>query len=215
MWSITINLMKKNIRMLIPAGIAILIGTAFIASTFLFGNAMNDSLRSQMTAQFGGANYVVQPKDNNDAAYDHTVADFKLDNVAAIDGVNGVRADVQAQVNVTKGDSHASVAAVNTSAHRNLLPVTVSSGTQPSGDDQIALPSKTADRLHAKIGDTVTIGVSAMNNTGASSSHRVKVVGLTEDPNGAYAYFDGAALLSENSIAEVSGAADGFSSARS
>ena len=37
--------MRKTKRMLIPAGIAIMIGTAFIASTFLFGNAMNDSLR--------------------------------------------------------------------------------------------------------------------------------------------------------------------------
>ncbi len=44
MWSITLKLMRKTKRMLIPAGIAIMIGTAFIASTFLFGNAMNDSL---------------------------------------------------------------------------------------------------------------------------------------------------------------------------
>ena len=43
MWSITLKLMRKTKRMLIPAGIAIMIGTAFIASTFLFGNAMNDS----------------------------------------------------------------------------------------------------------------------------------------------------------------------------
>lgn len=50
MWSITLKLMRKTKRMLIPAGIAILIGTAFIASTFLFGNAMGDSLARQMTA---------------------------------------------------------------------------------------------------------------------------------------------------------------------
>lgn len=47
MWSITIKLMRKTRRMLIPAGIAIMIGTAFIASTFLFGNAMNDSLSAR------------------------------------------------------------------------------------------------------------------------------------------------------------------------
>ena len=46
MFSITIKLMKKSARMLIPAGIAILIGTAFIAATFLFSNSMDDSLRS-------------------------------------------------------------------------------------------------------------------------------------------------------------------------
>ena len=61
MWSITLQLMRKAKRMLIPAGIAIMIGTAFIASTFLFANAMNDSLSRQMTAVFGGANYVVIP----------------------------------------------------------------------------------------------------------------------------------------------------------
>ena len=59
MFSITVKLMKKSARMLIPAGIAILIGTAFIAATFLFGNAMNDSLARQTTAQLGGANYVI------------------------------------------------------------------------------------------------------------------------------------------------------------
>ena len=32
MLSITMKMMKKNLRMLIPAGIAILIGTAFIAA---------------------------------------------------------------------------------------------------------------------------------------------------------------------------------------
>ena len=53
MWSITLKLMRKTKRMLIPAGIAIMIGTAFIASTFLFGNAMNDSLTRQLTAMFG------------------------------------------------------------------------------------------------------------------------------------------------------------------
>lgn len=44
MLSITMKMMKKNLRMLIPAGIAILIGTAFIAATLLFTNAFDASL---------------------------------------------------------------------------------------------------------------------------------------------------------------------------
>ncbi|NEG70180.1 FtsX-like permease family protein [Bifidobacterium sp. BRDM6] len=44
MWSITFQLMKKNARMLVPAGIAILVGSAFIAGTYLFGNAMRQML---------------------------------------------------------------------------------------------------------------------------------------------------------------------------
>ena len=55
MLSITMKMMKKNLRMLIPAGIAILIGTAFIAATLLFTNAFDASLREQTTGQFGGS----------------------------------------------------------------------------------------------------------------------------------------------------------------
>ena len=49
MFSITLKPAKKKRQMLIPAGIAILIGTAFIAATFLFGNAMNDALAALRT----------------------------------------------------------------------------------------------------------------------------------------------------------------------
>ena len=88
MFSITVKLMKKSARMLIPAGIAILIGTAFIAATFLFGNAMNDSLARQTTAQLGGANYVISvdsseglnEQERNDI-YTRTVNDFQLDRI--------------------------------------------------------------------------------------------------------------------------------------
>ena len=53
MLSITMKMMKKNLRMLIPAGIAILIGTAFIAATLLFTNAFDASLREQTTTAAG------------------------------------------------------------------------------------------------------------------------------------------------------------------
>ena len=78
--------------MLIPAGIAIMIGTAFIASTFLFGNAMNDSLTRQMTAMFGNANYAVTVNSSDlsdeelNEAYSSTVGDFHLDQIAGIEG---------------------------------------------------------------------------------------------------------------------------------
>lgn len=88
MFSITVKLMKKSARMLIPAGIAILIGTAFIAATFLFGNAMNDSLARQITAQLGGANYVISVdsseslnEQERNGIYTRTVNDFQLDRI--------------------------------------------------------------------------------------------------------------------------------------
>lgn len=75
-----------------------MIGTAFIASTFLFGNAMNDSLTRQLTAMFGNANYAVSINSSDlsdkelNEAYSSTVGDFHLDQIAGIEGVGGVRA---------------------------------------------------------------------------------------------------------------------------
>jgi putative ABC transport system permease protein len=82
--------MKKSLRMLIPAGIAIVIGTAFIASTFLFGNAMNNSLSSQLLASFGQANYTVAANSNasSEDQRSRAAADFHLDAMRAIDGVD-------------------------------------------------------------------------------------------------------------------------------
>ena len=112
MFSITLKLMKKSARMLIPAGIAILIGTAFIAATFLFGNAMNDALAAQNTAQLGGANYVISPDSGKDLTdkdqdyiYTRTVNDFQLDRIRATEGVKDARASYAGSVTVTRGTS--------------------------------------------------------------------------------------------------------------
>ena len=108
MFSITIKLMKKSARMLIPAGIAILIGTAFIAATFLFSNSMDDSLRRQRTAQLGEANYIVTMKTNSNGAVSEngsadrtTVADFNLDRIRATKGVKGARVDSSVGVSLS------------------------------------------------------------------------------------------------------------------
>ena len=244
MFSITLKLMKKSARMLIPAGIAILIGTAFIAATFLFGNAMNDALAAQNTAQLGGANYVISPDSGKDLTdkdqdyiYTRTVNDFQLDRIRATEGVKDARASYAGSVTVTRGNKHASSYVITTAAKRTLLPVTITQGDQPADSNEIALTKSVADQLGVKVGDRVTVnsqaaqyagktGDSAGNtgdagdesaqNADGTSSHdgdsdaasgasvssdgantadsgmTVRVVGLTDDPNGAYAYYGGA-----------------------
>ena len=261
MFSITLKLMKKSARMLIPAGIAILIGTAFIAATFLFGNAMNDALAAQNTAQLGGANYVISPdggKDltdkDQDYIYTRTVNDFQLDRIRATEGVKDARASYAGSVTVTRGNKHASSYVITTAAKRTLLPVIITQGDQPADSNEIALTKSVADQLGVKVGDRVTVnsqaaqyagktGDSAGNtgdagdesaqNADGTSSHdgdsdaasgasassdgvdiavdsgmTVRVVGLTDDPNGAYAYYGGASVLSDNVITAMAGSND-------
>ena len=57
---IALKMMRKNVRQLIPAGIAIIVGTAFLAATFLFGNSLDRSMRDQVSAAYGTANFIVE-----------------------------------------------------------------------------------------------------------------------------------------------------------
>ena len=250
MFDITLKLMRKNGRMLIPAGIAILIGTAFIAATFLFSNTMGDSLVHQQTALYGGANYVVTTdsealknatEEEQNKAYATTVADFQLDQLRTIDGVEDVRVDATVpRLTVAKGDRHVTGIAIGTAKSRSLLPVTIADGNQPIDNDEIALPRSVAEQLGVSVGDTVTVnspaaqaaieGDAAVAGTAAdadasaggastadgpatagganSSAMTVRVTGLTDDPNGAYSYYGGASVLSNNVLATMSGAAE-------
>ncbi|MCI1798180.1 MAG: FtsX-like permease family protein [Bifidobacterium tibiigranuli] len=217
MWSVTLQLMKKSLRMLIPAGIAIVIGTAFIASTFLFGNAMNNSLSSQLLASFGQANYTVaansnaSPEDQRGRA----AADFHLDAMRAIDGVDGVRADARANIEASKAGKHISAVAIGGANDAKLLPVTVSQGRQPKTSNEIVLPSGTAQQLGAGVGDAVEISGQAStipdgpDGPGASLSgetaRHMQVVGLSDDPNGAFAYYGGAAIVNDADLAALQG----------
>ena len=215
MWSITLQLMRKAKRMLIPAGIAIMIGTAFIASTFLFANAMNDSLSRQMTAVFGGANYVAIPdteglsESETSRVQSTTAADFHLDRMARIAGVNGVRADVQIDVIVSTGDANGSGMAISTAANKTMLPVDITQGDRPLDAHEVALPETMAERLHIAIGDTVSLSSGyASDGDGKTTVDDVRVVGLTDDPNGAYSYWDGAIVASDDLIAGLEGLDD-------
>ena len=212
MWSITLKLMRKTKRMLIPAGIAIMIGTAFIASTFLFGNAMNDSLTRQMTAMFGNANYAVTVNSSDlsdeelNEAYSSTVGDFHLDQIAGIEGVDGVRASVETGVSVSRGDSAISGEIISTAAQKNMLPVNITEGDQPKDSNEVALPEDMAKQLNVGIGDTVSLTSRyEVGADGKAKADNVRVVGLTSDPNGAYSYYGGAIVGSNNLLAAMQG----------
>ena len=215
MWSITLKLMRKTKRMLIPAGIAIMIGTAFIASTFLFGNAMNDSLTRRLTAMFGNANYAVTVNSSDlsdeelNEAYSSTVGDFHLDQIAGIEGVDGVRASVETGVSVSKGDSTISGEIISTAAQKNMLPVNITKGDQPKDSNEVALPEDMAKQLNVSIGDTVSLTSRyEVGADGKAKADNVRVVGLTSDPNGAYSYYGGAIVGSNNLLAAMQGTGD-------
>lgn len=231
MFSITLKLMKKSARMLIPAGIAILIGTAFICATFLFSNTMTDALGRQQTGSYGGANTIVTidydalnsaTDDEKNAVYSTTVSDFHLDKVAATDGVDGVRADTMTDVTVVNGDKNVSGIALGTAKDARLLPVGLADGDLPADNGEIALPKSVAKQLGVTIGDTVTLSSRSLQEEAsivdaadakAAGDVTARVVGLTDDPNGVYGSYGGASVISNDVMAALQ-AVDDFSQVR-
>lgn len=207
MWSITIKMMKKNMKMLIPAGIAIMIGTAFIACTFLFGNTLNDTLRTQLTAQYAQANYIVQSTSAMSGSDTMpTVGDVKTKQINATDGVKSTYIQQNLPVNASTGDKSATLLAINASSDDRLLPVKMVKGHQPTGDGQIALPSKLADQLSVNIGDKVTLAANYGSGISGSDSVELMVCGFTEDANGAFGAYGGAAVIGDETMAKLHGA---------
>lgn len=190
--------MARSSRMLIPAGIAIVIGTAFIACTLLFGNTMNDSLRTQMTAQFGNADYVATLGGSDDT----TVSSLKLDELSAIDGVTGVRADVTESVRLASDEGGVSGVMVSSATSSSLLPVSIISGRQPTGDNEIAVPDSVARQLKVSVGSTVSVEAAY---SGGNSAGSARVTGITKDTAGAYSYYGGASVASDNLLAAIEG----------
>ncbi len=198
MLSITMKMMKKNLRMLIPAGIAILIGTAFIAATLLFTNAFDAALREQTTGQFGGSNYAVTADAQfGDDAHDSTVGGLKLNTIAGIGGVEGVRADVTRSVMLNTGSQHGSGVALSTSANPKLLPVSIVGGNapEPDGVRQIAIPRKLAEQWNLKVGDTISSHAQYGDD---AQDVQATITGLTADPNNVYGYYNGASVASND-----------------
>ncbi|AGH41060.1 ABC transporter permease [Bifidobacterium thermophilum] len=208
MWSITIKMMKKNMKMLIPAGIAIMIGTAFIACTFLFGNTLNDTLRTQLTAQYAQANYIIQStsKMSGSGSIPPTIGEVNTKQIASTDGVKSTYIQQNIPVNASTGDNSATLLAINASSDDRLLPVTMVKGHQPTGDKQIALPAKLADQLSVNIGDKVTLAANYGSGMSGSDSVELMVCGFTEDTNGAYGSYGGAAVIGDETMAKLHGA---------
>ena len=210
MWSITMQMMKKNVRMLIPAGIAILIGTAFIAATLLFSNALDASMSETQTVQFGDANYAVAPTQNApDSVYENTVGDFHIDRLEAVKGVEGARPNVMGEVTYGSQDRHASGVVIATSRDTELLPVSIVQGRAPKPDetDAFAVPQRLASQWNLKVGDTMVVNSPANTDESHPEGFTTTIVGLTDDPHNAYGFYGGASVASDGLLAKLAGTA--------
>ncbi|GIG25964.1 ABC transporter permease [Cellulomonas denverensis] len=223
MFRLTLAQMRRSIGRLTAAGIAVLIGTAFVAATLLAGDAIRAISTDSITASFGQADLV--------AKAGVPLTDDQLHDLRAVPGVAAVDPMVQAYgIELRKGDTGVSQVVIPVPSSTQLQSQVVTDGALPTTDGQISLPEETADRLGVGVGDTVTVhywgwstaaadategtdpaagteatagaGDGATEDDDASSVPEVlsvpreaeaTVVALTDDPNSAWASVGGAA----------------------
>ncbi|WP_198214729.1 ABC transporter permease [Bifidobacterium sp. M0404] len=152
-------MMRHDLGMMVPAGIAIVVGTLFIAMTFLFGNTMDVSMRRMVSSDAAQANYAIIPAEGSHSDQKR-VKDFKTEELAKVPGVHGVRSDTQLMVDVRAGNIKSESVIAIPIADSSLMPVGLSKGSWPSADDQVVLPGPTVSRLKLSLGDKVSLNLS-------------------------------------------------------
>lgn len=204
---LTLAQMRLSLSRLVPAGLAIALGTAFVAATLVAGNVMTRSTYDGVTAQYGRADLVVSPDRGA------TLTGEDLATVRRAPGVTAATGLQTTVVELTHGGRRQNQPVIPTTDDAALTPLTVSEGVAPTTATQIALPASSARRLDVAVGDTViatwstgsptdtsTAGAATAGAEPTQATADLTVTGLVEDPNGAYTQTGGMALAVPSAV---------------
>ena len=212
MWRITRTMMKRDARMMMPAGLAIVIGTLFMCLTLLFGNVANASMRREISMDAGQANYAVTARRDQDKPI--LFDEFNSRGLSKLQGVRGLRPDVNLMVDTeANGQSSKGILAIM-GARQELMPIDLDRGRWPDSDDLVVLPRSVADRLRVGLGDKVRLHLSPLmlpgSDSAQDSSNKESLVhqgtvdltisGISKSRGGQYDDFGGAVVLTGSRI---------------
>lgn len=167
-------------RRYIAVLLAIVIGTTFLAASFLVGSSTRATLREMLTASYATSDLVVEPSqeqwDRDSAAAENAMIEAagitaQTSPLTSVDGVAGVGVTAPDMANISRpreGDITTFVFPIPTDV--SLASTTLEEGTFPEPGDEtgIAVDSTTAQRYGLSVGDTFELnakGGSAMETT--------------------------------------------------
>lgn len=196
MWSVTRGLMKRSVRLLIPASIAVIIGTLFISCTFLFTGSLKTSIADSLTADMSSANYVLTSNDY----YPSSFSDEFREEVKKMPGVADLRAGTTGVMNIkgasSKGDGSYSIV-IPISETGRIMPVDLKEGTWPQKDGQITLEDRIAEKNNIKVGDEIEYSYSVSDEYDV---YKAKVVGIAQTGEG---LTTGYSVMTENDFCKL------------
>ncbi|WP_168211840.1 ABC transporter permease [Ruania zhangjianzhongii] len=190
--------MRASAGRLVAAGIAILLGTAFVAASLMAGAVMERTTYDAVTSQYADADLVL----SGDAITPEQVDQVRhTDQVAAADPMTRVGGQLEAGART----EYASLGA--TASDERLNSATLTDGELPTQTGQIAVAEGAAQRLGLSIGDEFTLVQEQWQSTDdggtvTSEDRPVTVVGLIASPD-TYLFAPIGALVTADDLAEI------------
>lgn len=209
MLRLTLAQMRRSLGRLVSAGIAIAIGTAFVAATLLVGNVITRTTYDSIAAAYAEADLVVSGR---------ALTSDVVTRVTSTPGVATTSLRPSSGLQLTAGGREAYVAITEATTEPRLEAQKLVSGSFPTTAGEIAVPQKVAERLRVAVGGTVDTthyveapsAPSDSSTTGSSGARNwvekhdtVTIVGLVDDPAGAFSTTGGAAVLSVDQAESV------------
>lgn len=208
MLRLTLAQMRRSLARLVAAGIAIAIGTGFVAATLVAGAVMTRTTYDAVAAGYADADLVVTA-DGASALTDDDVA-----RLAAVPGVEAVDGRAPLWVRLSSPAADVYPEATTRASHPRLEVQSVVEGGLPDTPGDVALPVALAERLQVEVGGTVTLardvwtpavgepavgaeadGAAEADGTWTTVTEEVRVTGLLEDPTGGFTGSSGAVVV--------------------
>jgi putative ABC transport system permease protein len=196
---LTLAQMRRSVGRLAAAGVAIVIGTAFVAITLIAGNVITSTTYDSIAAQYNGSDLVVR-----DAPAGAEVVDAVRD----VPGVRSADAQAMSYQQLDHGGRTIYQAVLAEPSNLDVLPLEVADGELPAASGQIALPVDVAERLDVAPGDEIDLVRGVFEDSGNAEEptwtevrEPVLVSGTLDDPYGAYAIMGGAAVAPAADVA--------------
>lgn len=147
----TLSQLRAHVGRVVAAGIAIVLGVAFIAATLIFTGTIEKSLEDSVAAQARLADVVVTP----DQGF---FEDDTVDKVTAVDGVAAVAPIWSGYGEISWKSGGSGFANFTTLPEDEQLQwMRLVTGSLPKGDGQVAIDKSGADAQNLGVGDKLTL----------------------------------------------------------
>ncbi len=169
MLQVALAQVRVHARRFIAVGLAVMLGVAFVSAALTVGATTKATLGASIGAPYAKADLVVSGPEGLG------VPPAAVGTFEALPGVETVHGFERAYAQLTTG-SRTSSAVLTSTAPAELETAEVTQGSAPSGPNEVALDSTSADRLQVAPGDTVAIDTGGPSTDPAGA---LTVTGLT------------------------------------